>query len=100
MSNTSLPPHAQDNASMLLAALRIASAVRKLTERGLSVISANLQCTDRPTIHIRTSARCQQLIDSGDAVYYSFGHDTYFGKYRQGQFALEGCRIVWTEFGH
>ena len=100
LPDRTVPPHVQDNASMLLAALRIAQAVRQLTERGLSVVSASLQHTERPTIRIRTSPRCQRLIASGDAVYYSFGHDTYFGHYRQGQFQLAGCRIVWTEFGH
>ena len=100
MNPAELPDYVQDNTSVLLAALRIAQAVRQLTERRLSVISASLQCTDRPTIHIRTSARCQQLIANGDAVYYSFGHDTCFGHYRQGQFPLAGCRIVWTELGH
>lgn len=100
LPDRTVPPHVQDNANVLLAALRIAQAVRQLTERGLSVVSASLEHTERPTIHIRTCARCQQLIDSGDAVYYSFGHDSSFGYYRQGQFRLEGCRIVWTELGH
>lgn len=88
------------NALMLDAILKVARAIEALTESGFTVISVELNSPARPTIRIQTCGRCTRLIERNEAVYYSFGQRDHLGPYREGQFMLGGCRIVWTEFGH
>lgn len=88
------------NALMLAATLKIAGAIESLTQRGLTVVGVELGSPARPTIRIQTCAKCSRLIENGEAAYYSFGQNTHMGPYREGQFNLGGCRIVWMEFGH
>lgn len=85
------------NAVLLASTLKVAEAIKELGRMGLVARSANLN-GKRPTIEIQTSARCQGLIQSGKAAYYSFGREPHFGPYRQGQFTCSDCRVVWTEF--
>ncbi|MCG8993244.1 hypothetical protein LH427_09690 [Laribacter hongkongensis] len=87
------------NAVLLASTLKVAEAIKELGRMGLVARAANLN-GKRPTIEIQTNARCHRLIQSGEAVYYSFGREPHFGPYREGQFNLGGCRVVWTEFGH
>lgn len=88
------------NAVIQAATLKVAAVIETLSQRGLAVMSVALDTPARPTIRIQTCARCQQMIANHQAVYYSFGRTTHFGPYREGQFSLGGCRIVWMEFGH
>lgn len=88
------------NAVLQAATLKVAAAIEKLSQRGMAVVSVELDTPSRPTIRIQTSAKCQQMIAAQQAVYYSFGQSSHFGPYREGQFMLDGCRIVWMEFGH
>ena len=87
------------NAVLLASTLKVAEAIKKLGKMGLVARAANLT-GKRPTIEIQTSPRCQRLIQSGKAAYYSFGREPHFGPYRAAQFTLGGCRVVWTEFGN
>ncbi len=88
------------NIAIYEAAQKIVKAVEALTENGFMVVRVEMAAPARPTIRIQSCSKCQTLIDKGEAVYFSFGQGTHFGPYREGQFHLGGCRIVWTEFGN
>lgn len=91
------PPY---NALMLAATHKVAAAIEALSNNGMTVVSVALETPARPTIRIQTSAACQTLISNGEAAYFSFGRREHQGAYREGQFTLGGCRIVWTENGN
>lgn len=84
------------NALMLQAVKKVEVVIQELGRRGFAVVGIDLSSVARPTVRIQTSARCAQLIDSGQAAYYGFGQ-AGLGHYREGQFCLDGCRVVWTE---
>ncbi|WP_293766801.1 hypothetical protein [uncultured Aquitalea sp.] len=86
------------NEVMLASALRLTSAIEQLVERGFTVIKVDFTPA-RPTITVRNDAHCHAMVESGDAVYYSFGKRDYFGPYKVGQFQCGGCRVIWVEFG-
>ena len=88
------------NALMLAATHKVAAAIEALSQNGLTVVKVELETPVRPTIRIQSCSHCQRLIASGDAVYFSYGQQDHFGAFREGQFQLGGCRIVWTEFGN
>ncbi|MEN3809456.1 hypothetical protein [Chromobacterium piscinae] len=88
------------NAQMMTGAMKVVHAIEALTQNNFTVVSVELNTPTRPTINIQTCGNCRRMIEKGEAVYFSFGRDTYFGPYRQGQFELGGCRIVWTEMGN
>lgn len=87
------------NDVMLAGALRLAGAIEQLAERGFTVIKVDFTPA-RPTITVQNDGRCQALIESGQAAYYSFGREEHIGPYRVGQFQFSGCRVIWAEFGH
>jgi len=68
------------NALWLLAIERTYIAIATLTQRGFSVIG------------VEPSSHCLELLERGEAAWFSFGQ----GKACEGQFALDGCRVVWT----
>jgi len=88
------------NAQMLAATFKVAAAIEALSQNNFTVVAVELNTPARPTIRIQTCSQCHRLIAKGDAVYFSYGQQEHFGPYREGQFQLGGCRIVWTEFGH
>jgi hypothetical protein len=80
------------NALWLLATVRTHTAIATLTQRGFSVIGVELANPARPTLRIEPSSHCLELLERGEAAWFSFGQ----GKACEGQFALDGCRVVWT----
>ncbi|MCD0493922.1 hypothetical protein LQD23_16700 [Chromobacterium violaceum] len=84
------------NAEVIAAAFLVAAAVERLTKRGMAVLSVEME-PPRPTIRILKHESCVAMIKEEKAAYFGFDQDTYFGKYRQGQFQLNGCRVVWDE---
>ncbi|MCW3482059.1 hypothetical protein OL229_21290 [Neisseriaceae bacterium JH1-16] len=84
------------NALWLLAAERAHAAIVTLTRRGFSVIGVELANPARPTLRIEPSAQCQGLLERGEAAWFSFGPRDPQGERREGQFALDGCRVIWT----
>ncbi len=84
------------NSLMLQAVKKVETVIQELGRRGFAVAGIDMSSPGRPTVRIQTSARCAQLIESGQAAYYSFGQGD-IGRYREGQFNLDGCRVVWTE---
>ncbi|WP_047257977.1 hypothetical protein [Chromobacterium subtsugae] len=84
------------NAAVAAAALLVAAAVERLSQRGLSVIGVDFEAP-MPTIRILPDEKCHAMICTGQAAYYALTPDTYFGRYRLGQFRLNGCRVIWAE---
>jgi hypothetical protein len=87
------------NQLMQMAALRIAAAIEKLTERGFTVIGLEFSNGSKPTIQIQSCAICAELIEKGEATYYRTG-GTGSGRYRVGQFKVGEIRVLWNEQGH
>ncbi len=87
------------NQLMQMAALRIASTIEPLTERGFTVIGIEFSNGSRPTIQIQSCAACAQLIEKGEATYYRTG-GSGTSRYRTGQFKVGEVRVLWTEQGH
>ena len=87
------------NRLMELTALRIASTIGQLTERGFTVIGIEFSNGSRPTIQIQNCVACADLIEKGDATYYRMG-GSGAGRYRVGQFKVGDVRVLWTEQGH
>ncbi|WP_396331038.1 hypothetical protein [Burkholderia anthina] len=87
------------NQIMQLTALRIASTIETLTERGFVVIGIEFSNGSKPTIQIQTCAECAQMIETGDATYYRTGVDGN-SRYRTGQFKVGDIRVIWTERGN
>ncbi|WP_293766943.1 hypothetical protein [uncultured Aquitalea sp.] len=87
------------NAVILQALRKVNLAVGELSRRGFTVTTVEMDAPSRPTVRIQSSARCHELIASGQAAYFGFGNGE-MGRYREGQFTLDGCRVVWTENGH
>lgn len=87
------------NEVMLAGAVRLAGAIEQLAERGFTVIKVDFTPA-RPTITVQKDRHCQALIESGEAVYYSFGRQDPFGPYKVGQFQFSGCRVIWVDFSH
>lgn len=87
------------NQIMQLAALRIASTIETLTERGFVVIGIEFSNGSKPTIQIQTCADCARMVEAGEATYYRTGIEGN-SRYRTGQFKVGDVRVLWTEHGH
>ncbi|HZZ04611.1 hypothetical protein [Paraburkholderia sp.] len=94
--NPAVPPI---NQLMELTALRIASTIGLLTERGFVVIGIEFSNGSKPTIQIQNCAACGELIEKGEATYYRTG-GAGSGRYRVGQFKIGEIRVLWNEQGH
>ena len=87
------------NQLMQLTALRIASTIETLTERGFVVIGIEFSNGSRPTIQVQNCAACAELVESGAATYYRTG-GSGVNRYRTGQFKVGDVRVLWTERGN
>ncbi|OQS39032.1 hypothetical protein B0T40_04390 [Chromobacterium haemolyticum] len=85
------------NVYMLAGAHRIAAAIELLSREGLTVLSSVQEHPMKPTIRVRHSIQCDRLIATGEAKFYSFGHDND-GRFSEAQFERAGCRVVWTQY--
>jgi hypothetical protein len=94
--NPAVPPI---NQLMELTALRIASTIGVLTERGFVVIGIEFSNGSKPTIQIQLCAECAELIAKGEATYYRTG-GSGSGRYRVGQFKVGEIRVLWNERGN
>ncbi|MGC0153307.1 hypothetical protein ACPRNU_12665 [Chromobacterium vaccinii] len=84
------------NAAVIAAAHLVAAAVERLSQRGMTVIGVEFE-VPMPTIRILPDHQCNAMIRSGEAAYYGVTPDPHFGRYRLGQFRLNGCRVAWEE---
>ncbi|RQV04174.1 hypothetical protein DF039_34265 [Burkholderia cenocepacia] len=87
------------NQIMQLAALRIASTIETLAERGFVVIGIECSNGSKPTIQIQACAECVRMVEAGEATYYRTGGGGN-SRYRTGQFKVSSIRVLWTEQGH
>lgn len=53
----------------------------------------------RPVIRVERCGYCDALIHEGRAAYLEFGCGMS-GKYRQGQYLVGGCKVIWSESLH
>lgn len=82
-----------------LKAMDAASLVIKaLSGEGVTVKTVTLTGA-KPVIRVERCAYCENLIHRGRAAYLEFGCDVS-GKYRQGHFYTNGCKVVWSESFH
>ncbi|WP_179038117.1 hypothetical protein [Limnobaculum xujianqingii] len=78
---------------------KVESALLELTAQGINVTNVNLCQPSAPTIHVEYSPSLARFITERIAVYYAFGCKER-GKYKQAQYPLHGCRVVWVEYHH
>lgn len=72
--------------------------VKALSGSGVAVKAVSL-INAKPVIRVEHCGYCDKLINEGRAAYLEFGCGI-FGKYRQGQFYTNGCKVVWSEPVH
>ncbi|WP_314140378.1 hypothetical protein [Buttiauxella noackiae] len=85
--------------SLLVSALyRTEAVVIALQARGVEVKGVVVR-EGQPVIRIQRHAMCEFLLTSGKASYIEFGQGNS-GKYKQGIFIQDGCKVVWSESIH
>ncbi|WP_244116880.1 hypothetical protein [Burkholderia cepacia] len=87
------------NQIMQLGALRIASTIETLTERGFMVIGIEFTNSSKQTILVQNCEACADMIEKGEATYYRTG-GSGASRYRTGQFKIGKIRVLWMEHGH
>ncbi|ENP6531209.1 TPA: hypothetical protein VCC33_003453 [Kluyvera cryocrescens] len=84
--------------TLVSALYRTEAVVVSLQDRGVEVKGIVVR-EGQPVIRIQRHAMCDYLLTSGKASYIEYGHGK-LGKYRQGLFIQDGCRVVWSESIH
>lgn len=80
---------AMESASLVVKAL----IAERIEVRGVSLIGG------KPVIRVKPCAFCERMVHEGKAVYLEFGANAH-GRYRQGQYLVNGCKVVWSESLH
>ncbi|MGC6061317.1 hypothetical protein [Enterobacter kobei] len=78
-----------EKASMVIKAL----SAERIDVRGVSLIGG------KPVIRVMPCAFCERMVHEGKAFYFEFGANAH-GRYRQGQYMVNGCKVVWSESLH
>lgn len=86
------------NKQLMESLLNVENALMALSARGMEATSISL-LNGRPVIRIARHGSCDQMVAQGKASYVSVGSNTA-GRFRQGYFIQNGCRIVWSESLH
>lgn len=73
-------------------------AIQALSAEGVAVKSVTL-ASNKPVIRVKPCGYCEKQIKSGHAVYLEFGCSME-GRYRQGHFYTNGCKVIWSESLH
>lgn len=84
--------------TLVSALYRTEAVVVSLQARGVEVKGIVVR-EGQPVIRIQRHAMCDYLLTSGKASYIEYGQGKS-GKYRQGFFIQDGCRVVWSESIH
>lgn len=84
--------------SIVSGVYRAECLVSSLVARGADVVSVSVR-GGLPVIHINRSFFTEHLIRTGKAAYVFWGCGSR-GKYKQGVFIQDGCKVVWSEFIH
>lgn len=80
---------AMERASLVIKTL----SAERIDVRGVSLIGG------RPVIRVTPCAFCDRMVREGKASYLEFGANDH-GRYRQGQYLVNGCKVVWSESLH
>ncbi|EBP4585885.1 hypothetical protein VH79_22285 [Salmonella enterica] len=72
--------------------------VSSLVARGADVVSVSVR-GGMPVVRINRNSFTAHLIDNGKASYVWVGCGTR-GKYKQGVYMQDGCKVVWSESIH
>lgn len=88
---------ASDN-SLISALCRTESVVISLLARGVEVKGVIVR-EGQPVIRIFRHSLCDHLLTCGIANYIEYGQGK-LGRYRQGVFVQDGCKVVWSEYLH
>jgi len=70
-----------------------ALSAERIEVRGVSLIGR------QPVIRVKPCAFCERMVHEGKAFYLEFGANAH-GRYRQGQYMVNGCKVVWSESLH
>lgn len=84
--------------ALVSALYRTEAVVIALQARGVEVKGVVVR-EGQPVIRIQRHAMCEFLLTSGKASYIEFGQGNS-GKYKQGMFIQDGCKVVWSESLH
>ncbi|MGQ3662044.1 hypothetical protein [Citrobacter braakii] len=80
---------AMEKASLVIKAL----SAERIDVRGVTLVS------NTPVIRVTPCAFCERMVHQGKAFYLEFGANAH-GRYRQGQYMVNGCKVVWSESLH
>lgn len=72
--------------------------VSSLVARGADVVSVSVR-GGMPVVRINRNSFTTHLIENGKASYVWLGCGTR-GKYKQGVYIQDGCKVVWSESIH
>ncbi len=76
------------------------AAARELDRQGFALVPGGVNVNAvRPTLEVQPDGRCVGKLEAQQAVYFHAGFNQG-GRFRQGQFQLGECRVIWTERGH
>lgn len=84
--------------SIVSGVYRAECLVSSLVARGADVVSVSLK-NGRPVIRINRCSFTEHMINTGKASYFMWGSSGN-GKYKQGMFIQDGCKVVWSESIH
>ncbi|EJW4857449.1 hypothetical protein OCD12_000144 [Salmonella enterica] len=88
----------EQSKSIVSGVYRAECLVSSLVARGADVVRVSVR-GGMPVIHINCSAFTEHLIRTGKAAYVFWGNGSR-GKYKQGVFIQDGCKVVWSESIH
>lgn len=84
--------------SIVSGVYRAECLVSSLVARGADVVSVSVR-GGMPVVRVNRNSFTAHLIDNGKASYVWLGCGTR-GKYKQGVYIQDGCKVVWSESIH
>ncbi|EBK5482839.1 hypothetical protein DO404_02155 [Salmonella enterica] len=84
--------------SIVSGVYRAECLVSSLVARGADVVSVSVR-GGMPVVRVNRNSFTAHLIDNGKAAYVFWGNGSR-GKYKQGVFIQDGCKVVWSESIH
>ncbi|ENP2198765.1 hypothetical protein ACDA27_002642 [Salmonella enterica] len=88
----------EQSKSIVSGVYRAECLVSSLVARGADVVSVSVR-GGMPVVRINRNSFTTHLIESGKASYVWLGCGTR-GKYKQGVYIQDGCKVVWSESIH
>ena len=82
---------------MLDQAHLIKQVILQLKRNGFEVIGARVSIGLLPSVQVAAGHKTAELIACGKAVYYGYSTSSAGVSTRQGQFHVDGVRVVWFE---